>query len=476
MINQKTMNKIVYTLLLFPILLSSQTNDTDPTNKVTRHYYKDKVISVEVWRGTDKIVDSLKTYHNNGKINEIFYFDTKGHKNTNCFQYNNLGEKLVTWNFSHGKLLSRTDHKLPFNNKETEENAKKHLQLLTELNTRTNYNPTNINDLNKRGNLRARLGNRTLAIDDLKKVEWIINKNAKDTTKVISESVKANREKFKSSLYDLFANLYGALEMENCTYQYYVKAMAAAPKDNRILYNFANYLQQKKSNDLARYYLEKIIAEQPEHGHARWGIAKLYSDIGENEKAMENINIAFIKEKIIIERSSNYGGRDLRTTRGLLYHKLGDSEKGIQDLKQALKMDPNNSYAMKNLGIIYLNQKKYNDACQLFEKAKGLDYTLVFDEKDLDALLESACHNVQSEIAIEKTKPFVFPNPATTMITIKNYDFKNFDYEFFDFESNSVLRGNSPDGTIDVSRLNPGFYILKVFNTDSPQTFKIIKE
>jgi antitoxin component YwqK of YwqJK toxin-antitoxin module len=107
------MAKLIYTLLLFPVLLWSQTNDT--SNNVIRHYYKDKVVSIEIWKGTDKIVDSLKTYYSNGNLNEIFYYDDKGHKNSNCFQYNNQGEKLVTWNFSHGKLLSRTDHKLPYN-------------------------------------------------------------------------------------------------------------------------------------------------------------------------------------------------------------------------------------------------------------------------------------------------------------------------------------------------------------------------
>jgi hypothetical protein len=101
---------------------------------------------------------------------------------------------------------------------------------------------------------------------------------------------------------------------------------------------------------------------------------------------------------------------------------------------------------------------------------------LAYDEKDLDALLESACNNAQPEIAVEKPKPFVFPNPATTVISVQNYDFKYFDYELFDFESNSVLRGNSSDDTIDISRLMAGFYILKLFNTNSPQTFKIIKE
>lgn len=466
--------KILSFLLFFPILFWSQNNNSNKT--VFKYFYRDKIVSVEIWKGSDKKIDSIKTYHNNGKINEVFYCDDNGRRDSNSFQYDSQGEKLVTWNFSHGKLLSRTDHKLPFSNKENEENAKKHLQLLAQLNTRTNYNPTRINDLFQRGNLRARLGNRTLAIDDLKRVESIIKKSEKDTTKVISEAVKASRTKLKSTLYDLLANQFGALEMELSAYQYYLKAMAAAPKDYRILYNFANYLQQKKSTDLARYYLEKIVAEQPQHGHARWGLAKLYSDIGEYEKAMENINIAFTREAKIISHSSNYGSRDLRTTRGLLYHKLGESEKGIEDLQEALKMDKNNSYAMKNLGIIYLDQKKYSEACDLFEKAKALNYTLVFDENDLDDFIESACNNIPYVETITSPTPFVFPNPATTVVTIKNYDYKSFDYDFFDFESNAVLHGKSTDGTIDVSRLNAGFYILKISNTDSPQTFKIIKE
>lgn len=468
------MDKINYFLLFFPILLFSQTNNSTP-GSVIRYYYKDKVVSVEIWKGADKKLDSLKTYYSDGKINEVFYYDDKGHKNSNCFQYTKKGEKLVTWNFSHGKLLSRTDHKLPYN-KVSEEIVKKTLQSLTELNTRTNFNPTSIGDIYKRGNFRYRLGNTTLALDDFKRVEWLINKSAKDTTKVISEIVKEKREKFKSHLYDLLANIYGRLEMENCAYQYFLKAMVSAPKDNRILYNFANYLQQKKSNDLARYYLEKILIETPHHTHARWAIAKLYSDFGEYEKAMNNINLAFENENAIIKGSLGHSGRDLRTTRGLLYHKLGESEKGIKDLKEALEINKDNAYAMKNLGIIYLDQKKYEDACTLFQKAKELDYTLTYDENDLDALLQSACNNIETEIVIEKPKPFVYPNPAKTTIAVQNYNHTNFDYEFFDFESNSVLRGKSAENTIDVSGLNSGFYILKIFNNESPQTFKIIKE
>lgn len=455
-----------------PLYLIAQTS-TDKS--VIKHYYKDNIVSVEVWKGADKKIDSLKTYYKNGNLNEVFYHDEKGLRDSNAYQYNGDGEKLVTWKFSHGKLLSRTDHKLPFN-KDSEENVKRMLTQLAELNQRTNYNPININDLYKRGNLRARLGNTTLALDDLNRVDRFVNIKSKDTNIVLTEIQKAGREKFKSTLYDMIANLYMGLEMENYSVQYFYKAMTAAPNDMRILYNFANYLQQKKSIKLAQFYLEKIIATTPQHGHARLAIAKLYSDLGEYSKAMEHITVAFTKEQSIIDHSTNYGGRDLKTTRGLLYHKLGESEKGIKDLKEALKMDPNNSYAMKNLGIIYLNQKKYDEACELFEKAKKIFYTLEYDENDLDALLESACNQKQTEIEIVIPKPFVYPNPAVSVIKIENYDYKNFEFEFFNFESISVLRGNTSDGNIDVSNLNSGFYILKIKNQYSSQTFKIIKQ
>ncbi|MFC6245177.1 T9SS type A sorting domain-containing protein [Flavobacterium psychroterrae] len=190
---------------------------------------------------------------------------------------------------------------------------------------------------------------------------------------------------------------------------------------------------------------------------------------------MENITIAFKYEKEIINRTTAYGGRDLRTTRGLIYHKLGESDKGIADLKYVLEMDKNNSYAMKNLGIIYLDQHKYKKACELFRQANELNYTLAYDEVDLPSLLESACNNVQPEVTINK-KPFVYPNPAVASISVENFGSVDFDYEFFSFDSVSVLKGKSTDGKIDVSTLSSGFYVLKVSRGDFVETFKVIKE
>lgn len=466
--------KILLAFLFLPVFLSAQVKKMEKTDNVTRYFYDDHIVSVEIWYGADKKPDSTKTYYSNGKLNEVFYFDEKGLKDSNCFQYNKQGEKLVTWNFSHGKLVSRTDHKLPFN-KDREETVKKALKLLTEINVKTNYNPTRILDLYNRGVLRISLGNNSLALDDLKKVEYTIDRDPKNKNIVLTDSLQKKQNLFKSKLYDRLASIYGSYEMDNFAFHYYYKAIKNAPDDLRILYNFAALLQRRKSNDLARYYLEKTVAEKPNHAHARWGLARLYSDMGEYEKALENSTEAFKSEKAIIERTAGYGGRDLRTTRGLIYHKLGESDKGIADLKEALEMDKNNSYAMKNLGIIYLDQHKYKDACELFRKANELKYSLVYDETDLTSLLESACNNVQPEVVANK-KPFVFPNPASTVIAIENLDLVNFDYEVFNFESVSVLKGKSTDGKIDISSLSSGFYVLKVSTENSVETFKMIKE
>lgn len=466
--------KIVFALLFLPVFLSAQEKGSDTSDNVSRYFYDDHVVSVEIWYGKDKKPDSTKTYYSNGKLNEIFFYDDQGLKDSNAYQYNKQGEKLVTWNFSHGKLVSRTDHKLPFN-KDKEETVKKALKLMTEINIRTNYNPTKVNDLFNRGVLSISLGNTTLALEDLKKVEYSVDKDPKNKDIVLSDSLEKKRSVFRSKLYDRLANIYASLEMDNFAFNYCYKAIRNAPDDLRILYNFAILLQRRKSYDLARFYLEKIVAKKPDQAHAQWALAILYSDTGEYQKAMESITVAFKNEKTIIDKSVGYGGRDLRTTRGLIYHKLGESEKGITDLKYVLDRDKNNSYAMKNLGIIYLGQLQYKEACELFKKADELNYTLVYDEVDLPSLLESACNNVQPEVTALK-KPFVYPNPAQTTISIENLKTKNFDFEFFDFESKSALKGKTSDGTVNVIALTPGFYILKVTIEDVVETFKVIKE
>ncbi|KRD11519.1 hypothetical protein ASE21_07370 [Flavobacterium sp. Root901] len=466
--------KILFVLLIWPFFLLSQEKQKEVTGNVTRYFYDNKIVSAAIWYSADKKPDSSKTYYPSGKLNEVFYFDKDGLKDGNGFQYNYQGEKLVTWNFVHGIMTGRTDHKLPFN-KDREESVKKALKMLTDINAKTNFNPTSINDLYNRGVLGVSLGNNTLAIEDLKKVEFAIDKDPKNKNLVLSDSVQKQTAVFRSKLYDRMASVYASMEMESFAFNYYYKAIKNAPNDFRILYNFATLLQKRKANDLARYYLEKTAIEKPDQSQVYWALSRLLTSTSEYEKAFENIEKAFKYDKVNLEKRPLYGGRDLYTIRGLLYHKLGESKKGLADLETALESDKNNSYAMKNLGIIYLDQKKYNEACELFEKAKELNYTLIYNENDLDLLLETACSKQPLEKIIKK-EAFVSPNPAQTTISVENFSSKNFDFEFFNFESKSVLKGKTSDGTINIIGLESGFYILKTTAGEAAATFRIIKE
>ncbi|WPR71342.1 T9SS type A sorting domain-containing protein [Flavobacterium sp. NG2] len=485
--------------LLLPMFMLGQnenSNTLNAINPVKRYNYNDGVTAMEYWYGIDKILDSVKTFHKDGSKNEIFYYNSKNQKHGNAYQYNKQGELLVTWTFENGKLLSRTDHKLPFN-KDSEEVIKKAISSLAELNTRTNFNPTKINDIYRRASLRHKLGNNFLSLQDYKIIEAYTDKFYSDPKKIISDSIKIKMDGNSSRLYDAIANIYGTLEMENSAMHYFCKALKLAPKDNRILYNFANFLQHTKSNDLALVYLNKVLEIMPNHAFAQWALAKLYSDRGEYEKAMPHIIIAAEREKNIIERSSGYGGRNIKTTRGLIYHKTGETEKGISDLKAELAIDKNNSYAMKNLGIIYLDQKKYTEACELFQKAKKLEYTKIYDENDLEGLLELACNNpeaiVESEVksvsaTVSSTDsataanrlpaviPYIYPNPVQDIIHIIDLDPTATRYELFDYQSKLIQKGECKGSTIEATKLISGFYILKIYKDQITYSFKIIKE
>lgn len=450
------LKKIFLVVLIWPFFLLAQEKQKEVSENVTQYFYNNHTVSAAIWFGEDKKPDSSKTYYSNGKLNEVFYFDKDGLKDGDGFQYNPQGEKLVTWSFTHGKMTGRTDHKLPYG-KDREESVKKALKMLTEINAKTNFNPTSVNDLYNRGVLGVSLGNNTLAIEDLKKVEFAIDKDPKNKNLVLSDSAQKKTSAFRSKLYDRMASVYSILEMDGFAFNYYFKAIKNAPDDYRILYNFATLLQKRKINDLARFYLEKIVTEKPNQSQAYQALSSLLAGIGEYQKALENIEKAFEYNKENDRKSPSRTEEDLKTIRGLLYHKLGESKKGIADLKAVLETDKNNSYAMKNLGIIYLDQKKYDNACELFQKAKELNYAFVYDENDLEDLLESACNKHPLEKTIKK-QPFVSPNPAVNTISIENWVDKNFDFEFFNFESKSVLKGKTSDGTINVIGLGSGFY------------------
>ncbi len=74
--------------------------------------------------------------------------------------------------------------------------------------------------------------------------------------------------------------------------------------------------------------------------------------------------------------------------RGNSYCDLNEYGRGIEEYKQAIKLDPNNVYARTNLGLTYLRQQKYCEAVNELEKAIEIDSAYAFAHLSLAIIYE----------------------------------------------------------------------------------------
>lgn len=74
------------------------------------------------------------------------------------------------------------------------------------------------------------------------------------------------------------------------------------------------------------------------------------------------------------------------SNRGLAKIKIGKTEEGLEEIYHSLKLDENNSYGYRNLGIYHLDKGDYSNALGLFKKAKELDSTTYM----IDELIKNA--------------------------------------------------------------------------------------
>ena len=473
------MKRIVLTFLFLvtSYCIFSQA-DLENNNFVQRYYYKDNVVSIEKFYGDDKKLDSLKSYYKSGELNEEFHY-LKGRYDGLSYNYNKKGEKLTSWEFNNGKLIERIDHKIEFN-KKTEEKVKDAHSKLIILNDKLKRNSNDFKSTFKRASIRHYLGNKTLALNDFKKIEKKVLKLSK--TKKIPE-------KIVGSMFDHLGDIYSSYEMLNHAIHYRHKAIKASPSESRLYYNLGAYLVKIKSYRLAINYLKKAIEMVPDHSFSNWALSIAYSDLEDYENALTCVNIAFKNEANLYKRGRGKAERDLWTTRGFIYHKLGETDKGIADLEEALNIDKDNSFAHRNLGIIYYEIGNYNLACQHLQKAKDLGYEKIYDRFDIQEYLDDACNKanelnedlvVKSEpITISRfnDKPYVYPNPGKDIVKIKNPSFKNFTYQIYDYTSKLVFENSSSDGSVFINNLPQGVYILKIRGEEGiVETLRFIKE
>jgi len=436
-------------------------------NNVKKYFYKDNLTSRELWFGDDKKIDSLKTFYPNGNKNEKIYFE-KGKYQGKSYQYNKYGEKIVTWIFKKGKLLERIDHNYETHKNNEERIINAHVAL-EQAKATLKKQPQNLVAYYKLTQSRYTLGNTSLALDGFKKLEKRI-----EVLKKTNKYIPAKKE---AAIYDALGSIYANYEMENTAIHYKLKAINTAPEESRLYNNFGGYLTKNENYHLAQFYFNKAIEIKPKHSFANWGLANTYTDIELYEKGMECINIAFENQESIHKLNNGKSERDLHTTRGYLHHKLGESQKGISDLTEALEINENNTYALRYLGEIYYDLELFEKSCEALQKAKSLGYEKIHDKTDLDYFLNYSCNQITSTKPLSYNElPYAFPNPARNAVTIVNIDIENFNYKVYNYNSQLMLEGNAIGKAINFSTLKAGLYILKITQNGKIHSLKIIKE
>jgi tetratricopeptide (TPR) repeat protein len=60
--------------------------------------------------------------------------------------------------------------------------------------------------------------------------------------------------------------------------------------------------------------------------------------------------------------------------------KLGDTKGAMKDINKSIELYPSNSYAYRNRALIYIEQEKFDKACEDLQTAIDKGYTLSYGE------------------------------------------------------------------------------------------------
>ena len=95
--------------------------------------------------------------------------------------------------------------------------------------------------------------------------------------------------------------------------------------------------------------LKDIVQKDPKNLSALVELGNLYFDSDQSREAVEAYG------KYLAVRPDN---ADVRTDMGIMYRKLGDSDRAIQEFKKAAQTDPRHVNSRYNIGVVLLHDKQ----------------------------------------------------------------------------------------------------------------------
>ncbi|GAB5529888.1 MAG: tetratricopeptide repeat protein [Roseivirga sp.] len=188
----------------------------------------------------------------------------------------------------------------------------------------------------------------------------------------------------------------GMIEIENEQYESAINHFKTGLKNNpeepyrfhyvlgRCYFELADYKMAKKE-------LNKTIVLNAFFPGSYFLMARIFSKNGEFEKAIDYYNQA-----IAIEPDPR-----LFASRGLVFIRMSKFELALNDLDEALELDPDNAYGLSNRGLVKTKLNKLKEARIDLEKSRRVDGSNPYVYKHLAILnlaekdTAKACLNLQ---------------------------------------------------------------------------------
>jgi tetratricopeptide (TPR) repeat protein len=164
--------------------------------------------------------------------------------------------------------------------------------------------------------------------------------------------------------------------------QYFLRAKRVAPTESKVYYTLLGYYSYSRQvKDSAIYYADYALQ------HFETTPMQLEQLMSTYLNFQEYKQLAIVSSKIIAnDRNHAFAYNN----RGFAEMELDDYLAAEHDIKKSLNLDSQNSYAYKNLGVLYLKTNKLDSACILFTKSKELGYSRMYGP-EVDSLMNVHC-------------------------------------------------------------------------------------
>jgi Tfp pilus assembly protein PilF len=179
------------------------------------------------------------------------------------------------------------------------------------------------------------------------------------------------------------ADAFRLLKDYNKAYDNYYLGLNRDSTNIEALENIALVLFEQKDNKQAVYYLERLLQTNPYLMDTYINVGYIYTRIGMFEESLSYLDqaLSFDSQQPIALANKAFA-----------QYKLTMYTEALSTVNKSLQNYPTNPFACKVKGLILAATNNQSKACKEFQKAKKFGYNDLYDDGEVDSLIETNCN------------------------------------------------------------------------------------